>query len=165
MSSQFFDSDLEVLEKIGGVNLDGNSASIEIGGEADSDDDDSLNQSEDIEAQSLRRKARENRKRQEKKGRRPPRYFVITDHQTKSILLVLRGTLSIDDVATDLACEPSLFDETLYWDDVELEDERTGKQYQVHGGMFEIAQSMGGTASSPVTRAVAKALNKNEDYG
>lgn len=86
-----------------------------------------------------------------------------------TIILHDRGTLSIDDVATDLACEPLPFDQTLYWDDAELaqyqEELNQGqKQYQVHGGMFEIAQSMGGSPSSPVTRAVAKALAKNHDY-
>ena len=36
--------------------------------------------------------------------------------------------------------------------------------YEVHGGMWEVAVAMGGPDGA-VTRAVAKALKKNPEYG
>lgn len=127
--------------------------------------------------------ARQQQNRRIQKSRRPPRFFVITDHPTRSILVCLRGTLSLDDIATDLACEPAPFDERVYWDDAEVASAGRGevqsgvipgkaraqvegsRGYMVHGGMFEVAVAMGGSPSAPVTRAVAKALEKNTDYG
>lgn len=102
--------------------------------------------------------------------------------------------MSIDDVATDLACETAHFDETLYWDTplpasplsssssssgmqtprlsdsdgwgaVSAEERSREKVgYEVHGGMWEVAVAMGGPDGA-VTRAVAKALRKNPTYG
>ncbi|KAJ1027335.1 hypothetical protein NDA18_003344 [Ustilago nuda] len=42
-----------------------------------------------------------------------PRFYVVTDHPRQTIMLVLRGTLSVGDLAADLTCEsvPFVFDE------------------------------------------------------
>lgn len=38
-----------------------------------------------------------------------PRYYVVTDHKSRKIILVLRGSLSIGDIAADLTCESREF--------------------------------------------------------
>lgn len=75
-------------------------------------------------------------------------------------MLCVRGTLSIDDVATDLACEPLPFDETLYWDEANSGNKAN---YQVHGGMYTIALAMGGP-DGPLRRALSKTLVKHPDF-
>lgn len=69
--------------------------------------------------------------------------------------------MSIDDVATDLACEASSFHSSDFWDEA---DEGAAGTYEVHGGMMEVALAMGG-ADGPVTAAIARALEAHEDYG
>lgn len=39
-----------------------------------------------------------------------PRYYVVTDHGNKKIILVLRGSLSLGDIAIDLTCESANFE-------------------------------------------------------
>lgn len=132
----------------------------------------------ELERQRAARKA-DREARQRSKNRTPPRFFVVvrrssppcnltelanssppqTDHPNRTILLLIRGTLSIDDVATDLACEPSAFDPSLYWD-----EECESQSFLVHGGIMEMTLAMGGH-DGPVTRAVAKALKRNPSYG
>ena len=38
-----------------------------------------------------------------------PRYYVVTDHGNKKIILVLRGSLTLGDIAIDLTCESANF--------------------------------------------------------
>ncbi|PWN24035.1 hypothetical protein BCV69DRAFT_279940 [Microstroma glucosiphilum] len=38
-----------------------------------------------------------------------PRYYVVTDHKSRKIILVLRGSLSLGDIAADLTCESREF--------------------------------------------------------
>lgn len=45
-----------------------------------------------------------------------PRYYVVTDHTQRKIVLVLRGSLTLGDIAIDLTCESANFDEQ--WSDV-----------------------------------------------
>ena len=107
-----------------------------------------------------------------KATRRAPRYFLITDRPAKAIVLCVRGTWSLDDLATDLACEEASFAEhAANW-----APQPEASTYSVHGGacalvcrpdapgMLEIAEAMGGVRG-PVTKAVAKAMRANEDYG
>lgn len=91
--------------------------------------------------------------------------FLQTDHPTKSIVLLLRGTLSLDDIATDLACEATEFDSSLYWDEDELPKSsgEDGAKYKVHGGMWDVAVAMGSPFGA-VNKAVGRALRDNEDY-
>ncbi|KAF9782122.1 alpha/beta-hydrolase [Thelephora terrestris] len=35
-----------------------------------------------------------------------PRYWVLSDHRRKQVVLVIRGTVSLSDLAVDLTCEP-----------------------------------------------------------
>lgn len=39
-----------------------------------------------------------------------PRFWVLTDHGRQEILLVLRGTMSLNELAVDLTCEPEFFE-------------------------------------------------------
>lgn len=39
-----------------------------------------------------------------------PRYWVLTDHGRSQIVLVLRGTMSLNELAVDLTCEPEEFE-------------------------------------------------------
>lgn len=41
-----------------------------------------------------------------------PRFWVLTDHARKEIVLVLRGTMSLNELAVDLTCDPTDF--TIY---------------------------------------------------
>jgi sn1-specific diacylglycerol lipase len=38
-----------------------------------------------------------------------PRFWVLTDHARKEIVLVLRGTMSLNELAVDLTCDPAEF--------------------------------------------------------
>lgn len=50
-------------------------------------------------------------RRMQHKVARPsqPRYYVVTDHANKKIILVLRGSLTLGDIAIDLTCESANF--------------------------------------------------------
>lgn len=144
------------------------------------------------EARKARRQARRERKTRKVQGRRPPRYFVISDHPHKNVVVCLRGTMSVDDIATDLTCEVADFDTDKYWDDpvpapaapappssdpVAMDTgagatsphgprKRSGSvegAFTVHEGFLEIATAMGGP-DGPVTRTVARALKACPGY-
>jgi sn1-specific diacylglycerol lipase len=38
-----------------------------------------------------------------------PRFWVITDYSREQVVLVLRGTMSLNEIAADLTCEPEWF--------------------------------------------------------
>lgn len=38
-----------------------------------------------------------------------PRFWVLTDHVRQEVVLVIRGTMSLNEVAVDLTCEPAPF--------------------------------------------------------
>ncbi|PRP81139.1 hypothetical protein PROFUN_01973 [Planoprotostelium fungivorum] len=86
-----------------------------------------------------------------------PRFFVVTDHKTKEIVLALRGTLSINDIAIDLNCEEKTF--VLPCD----YGKNPEPSYSVHGGMLRVANLMA-DKSSPATIAVSEALIANPGY-
>lgn len=67
--------------------------------------------------------------------------------------------MTLDDLATDLACEPAEFDAEEFWD-----EETKERRFSVHGGMWEVALAMGGR-EGPVTRAIGRALRANPGYG
>lgn len=113
-----------------------------------------------------RRAARRARRAQAARGRRPPRYFVITDHPRRTVVVCLRGTLSIDDIATDLTCEEAEWDPKRFWDaPYTPEDDAEGhaERLLVHEGFLEIATAMGGP-DGPVTRTVARMLKANPGF-
>lgn len=41
-----------------------------------------------------------------------PRFWVLTDHSRREVVLVLRGTMSLNELAVDLTCDPAEF--TIY---------------------------------------------------
>ncbi|KAK0549279.1 hypothetical protein OC861_006546 [Tilletia horrida] len=108
-----------------------------------------------------------------------PKFYVVTDHAAKKVVLVLRGTLSFGDVAADLTCDAVPFENM----DVRLSKPRppSGEDlpdgapsngqhhdddnaYMVHEGMYHTALSVGGSREAPVHRAVARALAQNQEY-
>ncbi|SCV70689.1 BQ2448_3451 [Microbotryum intermedium] len=157
--------DEAILHSVAGVAPD---ATLEEACDSsDDDDDDMTDVRPDVIAQrkNARVVEREARKRREMQGRRPPRFFILqTDHPNRSITVLLRGTTTIDDIATDLACESSVFDETQYWDDPLPPRSTRLAPYTVHGGMYEIAIAMG-RKDGAVHRVVDKALRRNPGYG
>lgn len=39
-----------------------------------------------------------------------PRFWVLTDHVRREVVLVIRGTMSLNEVAVDLTCDPTPFE-------------------------------------------------------
>lgn len=105
-----------------------------------------------------------------------PRFYVVTDHPRKTIILVLRGTLTVGDLAADLTCEsvPFAFDTEVQKNvdarsDADVKTDSTGKfkddqgSQLCHEGMYITAHEIGAPGRS-VHRAVASALSSNEGY-
>ncbi|CAE6380451.1 unnamed protein product [Rhizoctonia solani] len=101
---------------------------------------------------------------------RLPRFWVLTDHGRKQIVLVLRGTYSLNELAIDLTCEPVAFtparEAPIFKSKDHLDKQDVDKEtpkYIVHGGMLKTAELMG-LPGKPVHMAIAKALAKNRGY-
>ncbi|KAJ8514896.1 hypothetical protein ONZ45_g7633 [Pleurotus djamor] len=116
-----------------------------------------------------------------------PRFWVLTDHARKQVVLVFRGTMSLNEIAVDLTCDPEEFepaqtrvvkdedgDEELVVPGMfpgvpfpqreDKEKEKEGpRKYMVHGGMLKMARAMGGKGK-PVQLAVGNALMRNWEY-
>ncbi|KAG2014040.1 hypothetical protein CC2G_010891 [Coprinopsis cinerea AmutBmut pab1-1] len=118
-----------------------------------------------------------------------PRFWVLTDYSREQVVLVIRGTMSINEIAADLTCEPEWFQpaETPPPTEDEIHHmpgkfafptmtssgstKRRGRaasvdstpRYHVHGGMLRMAQAMGGIGK-PVQLAVMEALHANPDF-
>lgn len=112
-----------------------------------------------------------------------PRYYIVTDHSAQKVILVLRGSLTLGDIATDLTCESREF----YFPDPESRagtqkstfsvpfpaDEASTSTRQseetetetplVHEGMYETALAVG-SPHRPVHRAVRLALESQPGY-
>ncbi|CAE7139211.1 unnamed protein product [Rhizoctonia solani] len=100
---------------------------------------------------------------------RLPRFWVLTDHGRKQIVLVLRGTYSLNELAIDLTCEAVPFTPAREAsirsgnDSEKQKDETEDETHIVHGGMLKTAQLMG-LPGKPVHTAIAKALRKYPGY-
>ncbi|KAJ7229092.1 hypothetical protein GGX14DRAFT_416658, partial [Mycena pura] len=120
-----------------------------------------------------------------------PRYWVLTDHSRAQIVLVLRGTMSLNEIAADLTCEEEEFEPATTAALTEDDDNpvpgrfafpsgnrpqlqipsgfllsRTGPlspRHHAHGGMLRMARAMG-RIGKPVQLAVHEALLHNPDY-
>ncbi|EGO27137.1 hypothetical protein SERLADRAFT_413658 [Serpula lacrymans var. lacrymans S7.9] len=111
-----------------------------------------------------------------------PRFWVLTDHGRQQVVLVLRGTMSLNELAVDLTCEPTTFepattlhhdhDERLPGTPAKTSRRRASQQslssnspphYQVHSGMLRMARVMG-EVGKPVHLAVMDALIRYPDY-
>ncbi|CAG8497011.1 6576_t:CDS:2 [Paraglomus occultum] len=89
-----------------------------------------------------------------------PTYILFKDHDTKSIILALRGTMSIHDLIVDLSCE--------YMDFQLPEDIQRGDEtkYKVHKGIWQVAKDLSTPgAEGGVFDVLNKELEENEDYG
>ncbi|CAG8567174.1 5038_t:CDS:2 [Ambispora gerdemannii] len=88
-----------------------------------------------------------------------PTYYLIRDHSAKSIILALRGTMSIHDLIVDLSCE--------YEDLILPEDIQSGDltRYKVHKGMMKVAKALATPGQSGVFEELKRELEQNEDYG
>jgi len=84
---------------------------------------------------------------------RMPRFWVLTDHSRQQIVLVFRGTMTLNEVAVDLTCEPEEFEpacESADEDDEDIsegEDDNGGANASVGGanvnGQAEILEDAG----------------------
>ncbi|KAI0301963.1 hypothetical protein B0F90DRAFT_1716647 [Multifurca ochricompacta] len=66
---------------------------------------------------------------------RMPRFWVLTDHSRQQIVLVFRGTMTLNEVAVDLTCEPEEFEPACADDDDEEEDYISDGEDDYHSGM------------------------------
>lgn len=98
--------------------------------------------------------------------RQAPRYFILTDHAQKKVILCLRGTFSIDDLATDLTCEYQNFDPKSYWDDPypSPSDSKEEKTFKIHSGFAEVAQMIGSSKTGALTKSLLKVLRDLPGY-
>lgn len=118
--------------------------------------------------------------------RQMPRFWVLTDHDRHQVVLVLRGTMSLNELAVDLTCDPVEFEPASNTSQEDTGDsisfhgssrriprrrlsilsvashEKQSK-YQVHGGMLRMARVMG-EIGKPVHVAVMDALTRNPGY-
>ncbi|KAJ7477241.1 hypothetical protein B0H11DRAFT_1297020 [Mycena galericulata] len=116
-----------------------------------------------------------------------PRFWVLTDHSRGQIVLVLRGTMSLNEIAVDLTCEDEEFEPATTTTSEEDENPIPGKfvfpgsssrsqahpsgsssppqapRHHAHGGMLRMARAMGGVGK-PVQLAVHEALLHNPNY-
>lgn len=88
-----------------------------------------------------------------------PSYFIIRDHTTESIILALRGTMSIHDLIVDLTCE---YEEFQLPEDVQRGIET---KHKVHKGMFQVAKSLAEPGKTGVYEVLKRELEANEGYG
>jgi len=91
---------------------------------------------------------------------RMPRFWVLKDHSRKQIVLVMRGTFSLNELAIDLTCEAAPFTPASSRSN---SDSASSQQHYVHGGMLTLAQKMGLPGQSLHT-AVRAALAENRKY-
>ncbi|KAJ2922517.1 hypothetical protein H1R20_g14578, partial [Candolleomyces eurysporus] len=106
-----------------------------------------------------------------------PRFWVLTDYHRQEVVLVIRGTMSLNEIAADLTCEPDWFEPAKTPAPTE-DDHRVpgqfrfpskpaerapGTRYHVHGGMLKLAKAMG-DIGKPVQLAVMEALHCNPDF-
>ncbi|RXW24245.1 hypothetical protein EST38_g1626 [Candolleomyces aberdarensis] len=106
-----------------------------------------------------------------------PRFWVLTDYHRQEVVLVIRGTMSLNEIAADLTCEPDWFEPAKTPAPTEDEhrvpgqfrfpsrpaERAPGTRYHVHGGMLKLAKAMG-DIGKPVQLAVMEALHFNPDF-
>ena len=76
-----------------------------------------------------------------------PRYWVLTDHGRKQVVLVFRGTMSLNELAVDLTCDPAPF--TPASDDDPLEEEEEGQEEKEEEGEKTMSDLMPGSLPFP----------------
>lgn len=112
-----------------------------------------------------------------------PRFWILTDYSREEIVLVLRGTMSLNEIAADLTCDPDWFEPARTPPPSDLDEPAAvpgflrfpskppeypprapGTRYHVHGGMLRLARAMG-DVGKPVQVAVKEALYTNPGFG
>ncbi|CAG8526985.1 11601_t:CDS:2, partial [Cetraspora pellucida] len=88
-----------------------------------------------------------------------PTYYLIRDHTTRSIILALRGTMSVHDLIVDLTCE---YEDFQFPEDIQRGD---STKYQIHKGIFKVAKTMATPGQSGVFEALKREMEANEGYG
>ncbi|KAI5304752.1 hypothetical protein KEM56_005994 [Ascosphaera pollenicola] len=79
-------------------------------------------------------------------------HFLALDHESKAVVLTLRGTWGFEDVLTDMTCD---YDD-LYW---------LGRNWQVHKGMHASARHLLEGGGGRVMATIKAALEEFPDYG
>ncbi|KAL1960515.1 hypothetical protein VTO42DRAFT_7814 [Malbranchea cinnamomea] len=79
-------------------------------------------------------------------------HFLTLDHDSKAVVLTLRGTWGFEDILTDMTCD---YDD-LYW---------MGRPFQVHKGMHASAKRLLMGGGGRVMATIRAALEKFPDYG
>ncbi|KAF8351089.1 hypothetical protein F5887DRAFT_1125059 [Amanita rubescens] len=108
-----------------------------------------------------------------------PRFWVLTDYNRGQVVLVLRGTMSLNEIAVDLTCEPEPFKPATSYVSQDAppavpgnyQSPETGPPpeavdtptYHVHSGMLRLARAMG-DVGKPVQLAVQDALHHNPGF-
>ncbi|TEB29538.1 alpha/beta-hydrolase [Coprinellus micaceus] len=113
-----------------------------------------------------------------------PRFWVLTDYAREEVVLVIRGTMSLNEIAADLTCEPDWFEPARTPPPSQLDENSAipgflkfpskptmsdhpprapGTRYHVHGGMLRLAKAMG-DVGNPVQVAVMEALYTNPGF-
>ncbi|CAG8620118.1 11286_t:CDS:2 [Dentiscutata erythropus] len=109
--------------------------------------------SDSIVDSSFQRSAKNN-------GSYQPTYFLIRDHTTKSIILALRGTMSVHDLIVDLTCE---YEDFQFPEDIQRGE--STKKYQIHKGMLKVAKQIATPGQSGIFEALKREMEANDDYG
>ncbi|KAG0147915.1 hypothetical protein CROQUDRAFT_76005 [Cronartium quercuum f. sp. fusiforme G11] len=100
-------------------------------------------------------------------SRQAPRYFILTDHIKKKVILCLRGTFSLDDLATDLTCEYEFFEPASYWDTPYPDmssAEQTRASFKIHSGFAEVAEMIGNSKTGALHKTLSKVLRQRSGY-
>lgn len=79
-------------------------------------------------------------------------HYLCLDHDSKAVVLALRGTWGFEDILTDMTCD---------YDDLEWQ----GKNWKVHKGMHASAKRLLEGGSRRVMVAIRAALDEFPDYG
>ena len=79
-------------------------------------------------------------------------HFISLDHESKAVVLTIRGTLGFEDVLTDMACE---YDD-LYW---------RGTAYKVHKGIHASTRRLLHGNGRRVVATIQAALEEFSEYG
>lgn len=99
-----------------------------------------------------------------------PRFWVLTDHTRREVVLVLRGTMSLNELAVDLTCDPADFRlHTMYpkhprspAEDDELD--AFDEELENIPGSFPMDISTP-LVTLPLTRTVSRGSTSSEDDG
>jgi len=87
-----------------------------------------------------------------------PAHYLAVDHRLQKVILSIRGTWCLEDLAVDLTCEPEEMAPE-EWQSSNIDDDQL-KTGHVHGGFWIAAKRLAGMLESDLE----KALEDNPDY-